>query len=142
MRFPIAYGRTKCLLTLVGMPASAAYVDAVTASEPVHYWRFDGAREGRDRDLIHGVDAAFKGGADLYEGESLLLADRLLLTQNENRLNAAKLVLLQAMNIEGESDIEIQPELINPEESERLEEMVSDSIFTTAFPAPLGAHCA
>jgi len=79
------------------------------------------------------VELGVMAGADLYEGESLLLADKLLLTQNENRLNAAKLVLLQAMNIEGESDIEIQPELINPEESERLEEMVSDSIFTTAL---------
>ena len=34
MRFRIAYGRTKLLLTLVGMPASAAYVD-VTDDEVI-----------------------------------------------------------------------------------------------------------
>ncbi len=78
------------------------------------------------------VDLGAMAGADLYEAESLLLADKLLLTQNENRLKAAKLTLLQAMNIEDQSDISIQPELISSGASEGLETMLSDSIFVAA----------
>ncbi|UOY09048.1 TolC family protein [Muricauda sp. SCSIO 64092] len=78
------------------------------------------------------VDLGAMAGADLYEAESLLLADKLLLTQNENRLKAAKLTLLQAMNIEGQSDISIQPELISSGPSEGVETMLSDSIFVAA----------
>lgn len=78
------------------------------------------------------VELGAMAGADLYEAESLLLADKLLLTQNENRLKAAKLTLLQAMNIEGQSDISIQPELISSGASEGLEIMLSDSIFVAA----------
>lgn len=78
------------------------------------------------------VELGVMAGADLYEAESLLFQDKLLLTQNENRLKAAKLILLQAMNIEGENDISIQPELISAGESEGLETAVSDSIFVAA----------
>ena len=78
------------------------------------------------------VELGVMAGADLYEAESILFQDKLLLTQNENRLKAAKLTLLQAMNIEGESDISIQPEFISSEVSESSETMVSDSIFIAA----------
>ncbi|WP_343487290.1 TolC family protein [Allomuricauda sp. d1] len=78
------------------------------------------------------VELGVMAGADLYEAESLLLADKLSLTQNENRLKAAKLSLLQAMNIEGESDISIQPEMISTGSGESSETVVSDSIFITA----------
>ncbi len=78
------------------------------------------------------VELGVMAGADLYEAESLLLADKLLHTQNENRLKAAKLTLLQAMNIEGESDITIMPELISSGAEESVETVVSDSIFITA----------
>jgi outer membrane protein TolC len=69
-------------------------------------------------------------GADLYEAESLLFQDKLVLTQNINRLKAAKLTLIQAMNLEGESDIILQPELVS--EGEHIEEVLTDSIFVTA----------
>ncbi|MEO0570663.1 MAG: TolC family protein [Bacteroidota bacterium] len=78
------------------------------------------------------VELGVMAGADLYEAESLLYADKLLLTQNENRLKAGKLTLLQAMNVEGESDISVQPELISSGPEEGLETVVSDSIFVTA----------
>ncbi len=78
------------------------------------------------------VELGVMAGADLYEAESLLYADKLLLTQNENRLKAAKLILLQAMNVEGESDISVQPEFISAGPSEGMETVVSDSIFITA----------
>ena len=78
------------------------------------------------------VELGVMAGADLYEAESLLLADKLVQTQNENRLKAAKLVLLQAMNIEGESDIALMPELISSGSEESLETMVSDSVFIAA----------
>jgi len=78
------------------------------------------------------VELGVMAGADLYEAESLLLQDKLLLTQNENRLKAAKLTLLQAMNIEGESDIAIQPEMISAPAGEFNEPVLSDSIFVVA----------
>ena len=61
------------------------------------------------------VDVGLMAKADLYEAESLLLNDQLSLTQNINRLQAAKLTLIQAMNLEGESDISLQSELMNEE---------------------------
>ena len=78
------------------------------------------------------VELGVMAGADLYEAESLLFQDKLLLTQNENRLKAAKLTLIQAMNVDGESDISIQPELISTGESEVSAAAVSDSIFVAA----------
>ncbi|MEW2920567.1 TolC family protein [Muricauda sp. ANG21] len=78
------------------------------------------------------VELGVMAGADLYEAESLLYADSLTLTQNENRLKAAKLTLLQAMNIEGENDITLQPELISTGSFEETEKMISDSIFVVA----------
>ena len=78
------------------------------------------------------VELGLMAGADLYEAESLLLADKLTLTQNENRLKAAKLTLLQAMNIEGESEITIAPELSTAPIKYTAEIVLSDSIFSKA----------
>lgn len=78
------------------------------------------------------IEVGLMAGADLYEAESLLLADELVLTQNENRLAAAKLALLQAMNLQGETDIQIQPELDKMEGSDP-NKITSDSIFGTAL---------
>ena len=78
------------------------------------------------------VELGVMAGSDLYEAESLLFQDKLLLTQNENRLKAAKLILLQAMNIEDESDITILPEIISEVGDKTLQAEVSDSIFVAA----------
>ena len=79
------------------------------------------------------IELGLMAGADLYEAESLLLADELLLTQNENRLAAAKLTLLQAMNIENENEITILPELNATTDLGSEKRVVSDSIFDTAM---------
>ncbi|MFT6795836.1 MAG: outer membrane protein, partial [Maribacter sp.] len=79
------------------------------------------------------IEIGLMAGADLYEAESLLLADELLLTQNENRLAAAKLTLLQAMNIEKENDITILPEFSATANMIPEKRVVSDSIFDTAM---------
>ncbi|RNC92337.1 MAG: TolC family protein [Allomuricauda sp.] len=78
------------------------------------------------------VELGVMAGADLYEAESLLFTDKLTLTQNENRHKAAQLTLLQAMNIEGENDITIEPELEALTVSNEDGPMISDSIFTKA----------
>jgi len=78
------------------------------------------------------VELGVMAGADLYEAESLLLTDELALTQNENRLKAAKLVLLQAMNIQDQDDISIQPELVASNILDARETVISDSIFNKA----------
>ncbi len=78
------------------------------------------------------IEVGLMAGADLYEAESLLLADELVLTQNQNRLAAAKLTLLQAMNLKGETDIEILPELEKTENSTE-EQLTTDGVFGTAL---------
>ena len=78
------------------------------------------------------VELGVMAGADLYEAEALLLTDKLALTQNQNRLNAAKLTLLQAMNVENESDISIQPVIEEGAFTMETKTLVSDSIFSTA----------
>ena len=78
------------------------------------------------------VELGVMAGADLYEAESLLLADELALTQNENRLKAAKLTLLQTLNIEGEQEITIAPDAEQMTATEEEPIMVSDSIFAKA----------
>ncbi|WP_236630955.1 TolC family protein [Zobellia sp. OII3] len=61
--------------------------------------------------VVKQIELGMKAGADLYEAESLLLSDKLNLTQSENRLVSAKLQLIQEMNLEGANDIEIRPNL-------------------------------
>lgn len=64
------------------------------------------------------IEVGLMAGADLYEAESLLLADQLALTQNTNRGKAAKLALIQAMNLEGQNDIQILPDMDHPTPTE------------------------
>lgn len=78
------------------------------------------------------VELGMMAGADLYEAESLLLTDELALTQNKNRLKAAKLALLQAMNIQNQDEITILPELVEMDSKEVRPAVVSDSIFIKA----------
>jgi outer membrane protein len=78
------------------------------------------------------IDLGLKAGADLYEAESLLLTDKLSVTQSQNKLNAAKLSLIQAMNLEGVTNISILAAV--PEDAEVVEQSIdqSDSIFDNA----------
>ena len=76
------------------------------------------------------VELGLKAGADLYEAESLLLTDKLNVTQSANQLASAKLTLIQEMNLENTSEIEIAKEL--PEDGVAEIEMKSDSVYTEA----------
>ncbi len=58
------------------------------------------------------INLGLKAGADKYEAESLLLRDKLNVTQSRNQLAAAKLRLIQEMNLEGTSEISIQAGLV------------------------------
>lgn len=51
-----------------GLDTKKAYIDAVIASKPLHYWRFDDAVEDRSIDQINGVTAEFKGVIRHHEG--------------------------------------------------------------------------
>ena len=76
------------------------------------------------------VDLGMMAGADLYEAESNLLGDKLLVTQNKNLLANAKLTLLQEMNLTGEDDINLMPNL--EDTNIAIEEVVLDSLYRTA----------
>ena len=78
------------------------------------------------------IELGLKAGADLYEAESLLLTDKLNVTQSENQLAAAKLVLIQEMNLENASDITIQSELADESVSNDSVEVNSDSVYSRA----------
>lgn len=75
------------------------------------------------------IELGLKAGADLYEAESLLLTDRLNLTQSKNQLATAKLGLIQEMNLEGAADISIQSALGEIVEVTDASEVQSDSIY-------------
>ncbi|MET6990822.1 TolC family protein [Sediminicola arcticus] len=75
------------------------------------------------------IELGLKAGADLYEAESLLLTDKLNLTQSGNNLVGARLKLAQEMNLEGATDIEIQNGLPDALYKSESTVMQSDSIF-------------
>lgn len=75
------------------------------------------------------IELGLKAGADLYEAESLLMADRLNLTQSKNQLATAKLGLIQEMNLEDASDISIQSEIGKSAEVFDSSKVQSDSIY-------------
>lgn len=78
------------------------------------------------------IELGLMAGADLYEAKSTLLNDELNLTQSENQLAAAKLALIQEMNLENTSEIEIIPNIPQVEETETAQEMQSDSVYSKA----------
>jgi len=53
------------------------------------------------------IELGLKAGTDKYETESVLIADKLLVTQSENNLKAAKLTLIQEMNLKNAVGIKI-----------------------------------
>jgi len=55
------------------------------------------------------IELGLKAGADLYEAESILYTDQLDVTQSENQLQAAKLILIQEMNLENAHTIQLSP---------------------------------
>tara|TARA_R110001583_G_scaffold192864_3_gene360026 strand:+ start:553 stop:1899 length:1347 start_codon:yes stop_codon:yes gene_type:complete len=78
------------------------------------------------------IELGLKAGADLYEAESLLLTDKLNLTQSENQHIAAKLKLVQEMNLEDAADITIQKNLPETTVDSDTKDIQSDSIFVQA----------
>ncbi len=78
------------------------------------------------------VELGLKAGADLYEAESLLLTDKLNVTQTENQLVASKLNLIQELNLKDVNDISIQAEVVREIQEEAVG-MQSDSIYNTAI---------
>ncbi len=78
------------------------------------------------------VDLGQKAKADLYEAESALLADQLLVTQNKNNLIAAKLVLRQEMNLQDAMPITIESSEVEFNSDEITYSKDRDSIFSKA----------
>lgn len=78
------------------------------------------------------IELGLMAGADLYEAKSTLLNDELNLTQSENQLAAAKLALIQEMNLENTSEIEIITNMPQVKETETAEVMQSDSVYSRA----------
>lgn len=78
------------------------------------------------------IEVGLKAGADLYEAEALLFADRLKVTQSKNGLAGAQLTLIQEMNLTGAKSIELQTSLddIIVEADTLITEQ--DSIYLTA----------
>ncbi|MRH98993.1 TolC family protein [Kriegella sp. EG-1] len=78
------------------------------------------------------IELGLKAGADRYEAQSILLTDKLNVTQSENQLKAAKLKLIQEMNLENVSNIAIQTALITTENESISIEKKSDSVYAKA----------
>ncbi len=82
--------------------------------------------------VVRQIELGLKAGADLYEAESLLLNDKLNVTQSENQLVAAKLSLKQQMNLQGADDISIEVALGEEAAPVNPGPIQSDSIFAQA----------
>lgn len=78
------------------------------------------------------IELGLMAGADLYEAESLLLADKLNVTQSKNQLAGAKLQLIQEMNLEEASDIEIFSGIEEKTASMNDTNLRSDSVYSKA----------
>jgi outer membrane protein TolC len=78
------------------------------------------------------IELGLMAGADLYEAKSTLLNDELNLTQSENQLAGAKLALIQEMNLENTSKIEIMPDIDEVAETETAPMMQTDSVYSEA----------
>ena len=75
------------------------------------------------------IEIGLKAKADLYEAESVLYTDQLNVTQNENLLQAAKLTLIQEMNLENAHTLQINPIVPNTMADNKLS---TDSIYGLA----------
>lgn len=51
-----------------GLKVPAKYVEAITSSRPVHYWRFDGAAGETAEDAINRASAVLEGGVQRFDG--------------------------------------------------------------------------
>jgi outer membrane protein TolC len=78
------------------------------------------------------IELGLKAGADLYESESLLLSDKLLLTQSENQLEVAKLELMQAMNLDNREDFSIAGKNQNGSLPQLIQTINPDSVYYQA----------
>ncbi|WP_396636656.1 TolC family protein [Maribacter sp. R77961] len=78
------------------------------------------------------IELGLMAGADRYEAKSALLSDELNLTQSINQLAAAKLALIQEMNLEDTSDIEIVADLEVGNKNAMSSEIQSDTIYAKA----------
>lgn len=79
------------------------------------------------------IELGLLAGADLYEAESILLADKLVVTQSENSLEAAQLKLMQEMNLKGTTNISLNTPLEEIVEIENdILEVDQDSIYNAA----------
>ncbi|MGB5318720.1 TolC family protein [Eudoraea sp.] len=79
------------------------------------------------------IELGLKAGADKYEAESLLLRDQLNVTQSKNQLAAAKLSLIQEMNLENTSDINIQAGLVEKFRETNPQEIITNAIYEEAM---------
>ncbi len=77
------------------------------------------------------VELGLMAKADLYEAESNLLGDELLVTQNQNLLALSKLTLLQEMNLTEEESIELQ-DTFDPISEELTYGFSVDSVYGVA----------
>ncbi|MGV8947658.1 MAG: TolC family protein [Lutibacter sp.] len=79
------------------------------------------------------IELGLKAGSDKYEAESVLIADRLLVTQSENNLQAAKLKLIQEMNLENTIAIKITASETIDFQNEKLLKIAADTVYNKAL---------
>lgn len=78
------------------------------------------------------IELGLKAASDLYEVESVLIADKLLVTQSKNNLSAAELRLIQEMNLENTTEIQINSSEEILLEEEAVSYLTVDSVYKQA----------
>jgi len=77
------------------------------------------------------LELGLLAGADLYEAESIVAADKLALAQSENQLKEVQLKLIQEMNLQNAMEIKLKESLVAYEDTPY--EGTQDSIYTNAL---------
>ena len=78
------------------------------------------------------IELGLMAGADRFEAESLLLSDQLGVSQAKNQLDAAKLTLMQEMNLKGNFNSSFEIKKINEITISESNAVISDSIYGKA----------
>lgn len=79
------------------------------------------------------IELGLKAGTDLLEAEAVLVADQLAVTQSDHNLGAARLALIQEMNLEDGIELQIDTMHMKMESEYFTIKPDADSIYRTAL---------
>lgn len=119
---------------LLAFRVMQAYYDILYFEELVDISRLQADISARNcASVKREIELNMKAGADLYEAQSVLVSDQLALTQSLNSLKAARLRLSQEMNLQDQTQIQIEKRTTLPIEREDYRTILPDTLYQNAL---------